>query len=181
MIIFVFFTATTLFTFSTLLVLWTPSSFQVQSRRDGEVLRVKKHYLKLYLATRGIHSVASPVGESGDVSSTWARTNPTLGNSEEPAYAHPTATGATAATSDQAASNISALAEASSRVRAMPDSDQEKQHDDNNPRKKARTSTKNDVKGEDAWRKACLNAKGVFCESLPGLEEAARMFGYGSE
>ena len=26
---------------------------KVQSRRDGEVLRVKKHYLKLYLATRG--------------------------------------------------------------------------------------------------------------------------------
>mmetsp|Transcript_1797 Transcript_1797/g.3879 ORF Transcript_1797/g.3879 Transcript_1797/m.3879 type:complete len:515 (-) Transcript_1797:589-2133(-) len=154
---------------------------KVQSRRDGEVLRVKKHYLKLYLATRGIHSVASPVGESGDVSSPWASTNSTIGKSEEPAYAHPTSTGATAATTDQAASNISALAEASSRVRTMPDSDQEKQHDDNNPRKKARTSTKNDANGEDAWRKACLNAKGVFCESLPGLEEAARMFGYGSE
>jgi hypothetical protein len=34
------------------------------------------------------------------------------------------------------------------------------------------------MKGDEEWKMLCQNARSLYCESLPSLEEAARMFGY---
>jgi hypothetical protein len=37
------------------------------------------------------------------------------------------------------------------------------------------------MNGDEEWRSICQNARDIFCDSLPGLEEAAIMFGYVSQ
>jgi hypothetical protein len=48
------------------------------------------------------------------------------------------------------------------------------------PARKRRTSS-DATTGEQEWRELCQNAKDIFCDSLPGLEEAAVMFGYAAQ
>mmetsp|Transcript_22260 Transcript_22260/g.47886 ORF Transcript_22260/g.47886 Transcript_22260/m.47886 type:complete len:213 (+) Transcript_22260:717-1355(+) len=143
---------------------------KVQSRRDGEVLRVKKHYLKLYLATRGIHSVNSPVG-SGDVPQSSAASVSSVAESQ----AAPSTIMNAVSPSAVAAQQFSP-----SRSRSFTCTDLDQRKDDLNltPRKRARTESGLVLKGEDEWRDLCQNARSLFCESLPGLDDAARMFGY---
>ena len=184
-----------------LIFLYTRST-QVQSRRDGEVLRVKKHYLKLYLATRGIHSVASPIGEPEELSTPWANNSSSSSSTKSDDVApsndyesSPMKGPVTEETLDNDVSSFnnsnavspmagskSSSSSSSSRVRSLTctDLDREDEITEQCSRKRARTSSGNMAKGEEEWRKACLNAKSLFCESLPGLEEAARMFGYAS-
>lgn len=119
---------------------------KIQIRRDGEVLRVKKHYLKLYLATRGIHSASSPHGENPiDIIAHSSN------NSVNTSF-----------------SNESSVKPASKRS-ISSDSDEEPA-----PRRR-RVSSMN---GDEEWRSICQNASDIFCDTLPGLEEAAIMFGY---
>lgn len=162
---------------------------KVQSRRDGEVLRVKKHYLKLYLATRGIHSVSSPVGGAGceghfSAPSSSASSVSSAGNESTAAVATQAVHAVTplSAAFSIAAATAPAVPALSSRTRAFTCTDLS--HEDNSnpaPRKRARTSSGSLMKGDDEWRELCQNARSLFCESLPGLEEAARMFGYVSQ
>jgi hypothetical protein len=42
------------------------------------------------------------------------------------------------------------------------------------PRRRRISSTN----GDEEWRIICQNASDIFCDTLPGLEEAAVMFGY---
>lgn len=154
-------------------------SFQVQTRRDGEVLRVKKHYLKLYLATRGIHSVSSPYGENPvDVLPAGDNTTSSLDE-----YSCPTESIAP----NHAPSEIEEVTEpesyqltpdpcASSRKRSLTCLDLHEPA----PARKRRTSS-DATNGEQEWRELCQNAKDIFCDSLPGLEEAAIMFGYAAQ
>mmetsp|Transcript_29057 Transcript_29057/g.52668 ORF Transcript_29057/g.52668 Transcript_29057/m.52668 type:complete len:458 (-) Transcript_29057:659-2032(-) len=144
---------------------------KVQSRRDGEVLRVKKHYLKLYLATRGIHSVSSPVG-SDDAPSSASSVSSATESSAATSTIH-----AVSPLNTTIATNASTF---SSRSRSVTCTDLNLDTDNSNPspRKRARTASGPLLKGEDEWRNLCQNAKSLFCESLPGLDEAARMFGY---
>lgn len=156
---------------------------KVQSRRDGEVLRVKKHYLKLYLATRGIHSVSSPVGSDVTVPVALTLNDSSLLSTAE---ASAVAAMSTAATSPvHAVSPLNATIapvepSPSSRSRTFPCADlgEEEGNLNPSPRKRARTASGSLLKGEDEWRQLCQNAKSLFCESLPSIEEAATMFGY---
>mmetsp|Transcript_38613 Transcript_38613/g.82378 ORF Transcript_38613/g.82378 Transcript_38613/m.82378 type:complete len:432 (-) Transcript_38613:540-1835(-) len=141
---------------------------KVQNRRDGEILRVKKHYLNLYLATRGIHSVSSPLG-SDDVclSSATSASSSSAAASTFRAVPPP--------------QTIFAAPEASSWPRLLfgADLDQDQEYISRQPpRKRARTDSELHLSDEDEWRNLCQNATSVYCESLPGLDEAARMFGY---
>eukprot|EP00585_Thalassiosira_rotula_P001747 CAMPEP_0196134062 /NCGR_PEP_ID=MMETSP0910-20130528/3045_1 /TAXON_ID=49265 /ORGANISM="Thalassiosira rotula, Strain GSO102" /LENGTH=454 /DNA_ID=CAMNT_0041393861 /DNA_START=84 /DNA_END=1448 /DNA_ORIENTATION=+ len=147
---------------------------KVQSRRDGEVLRVKKHYLKLYLATRGIHSASSPLGNT-DVPSSSASS---VSSVPEFSAATPTTTAVSPIIATTAATPKSP-----SRTRAFTctDIDEGKADSNPSPRKRARTQSGILLSGEDEWRNRCQNAKSLFCTSLPGMEEAARMFGYVSQ
>jgi len=148
-------------------------SRKVQSRRDCEVLRVKKHYLNLYLATRGIHSVSSPVTVI-DAAVPSART-----------YL-PSSTSADDST-DQSVPCPSTgfdVSSTASRSRSFTSAQLDQDENDNSkpsPNKRIRTHSGLILKGEDEWRKLCQNARSVSCESLPGLDEAARMFGYTSQ
>jgi len=144
---------------------------KVQSRRDGEVLRVKKHYLKLYLATRGIHSVSSPVSSRDDAPSSSSSITSTS-DSVSTSNAH--------VVSPLNDTSVASGFKSSSRTRSVTCTDLENNENDANPsrRKRARTASGSFLKGDEEWRVLCQNAKSVFCESLPGLEEAARMFGY---
>jgi len=152
---------------------------KVQTRRDGEVLRVKKHYLKLYLATRGIHSVSSPYGENPvDVLPNGNNTTDALDEYSFPTEIPP---------SNHAPSEIEEILEsesyepkpdpcAPSRKRSLTCSDIKEPA----PARKRRTSS-DATNGEQEWRELCQNAKDIFCDSLPGLEEAAVMFGYAAQ
>lgn len=149
---------------------------KVQSRRDGEVLRVKKHYLKLYLATRGIHSVSSPVGrdDAGSAAGSDDDDEPFLPPSVAPAPFSSTA---------PVHAVSPAKGEEKKRARSLTCSDACSGKDDSRLplRKRARTSSGSLATGGDGdaeWRELCQNAKSLFCDTLPGLEEAARMFGY---
>lgn len=155
---------------------------KVQSRRDGEVLRVKKHYLKLFLATRGIHSVSSPLGSdnvnmqmpAGPPTSSSATTLTTITEASASTMTTPHTVSPVFTTSLTVATKPPA-----SRSRAFTCTDLGQNDKSNAPaRKRARTSSGTLLEGEDEWREICQNAKSVFCDSLPTLEEATRMFGY---
>lgn len=180
---------------------------KVQTRRDGEVLRVKKHYLKLYLATRGIHSVSSPLGVQ---SSMYVENKPN--NVSLPASPYfPESVGMNTSASSPVKgefsskikpylSNRSSGGDISSNLHtvsplafhkaapgqrpraytctAIEGSNNSLDNDDGNTRRKrARTSSIING-GEKEWRELCQNAQSLHCDSLPGLEEAAKMFGY---
>jgi len=146
---------------------------KIQTRRDGEVLRLKKHYLKLYLATQGIHSSATPV-DDGNVntaasvvsscsSSSVVSQDRLVNKSVDPLPVTPPNEPATIATLRKrafSAPNLKELEEASSQ------------------RKRARTESRLGTQGDEEWRALCANAKALNCESLPGLEEAALLFGF---
>ncbi|KAL9184066.1 hypothetical protein ACHAXT_002152 [Thalassiosira profunda] len=128
---------------------------KVQSRRDGEVLRVKKHYLKLYLATRGIHSASSP-----------------LDNGNGSAVTEASAPAPTLQPVDATSASVAPL----QKRRAI--SAIEEEEEPQKPRKRLRSASGGFLEGEDEWRALCLTARSVHCRTLPGIEEAARMFGY---
>lgn len=110
------------------------------------MLRVKKHYLKLYLATRGIHSASSPYGENPiDV------------------IAHSSNNSVNTAFSQE-----SSVKPTNKRSVSCDDTEEPA------PRRR-RVSSMN---GDEEWRNICQNASDIFCDTLPGLEEAAVMFGY---
>lgn len=146
---------------------------KIQTRRDGEVLRLKKHYLKLYLATQGIHSSATPA-EDGNVntaasvvsscsSSSVVSQDKLVNKPNDPSLVSPPNEPATIATLRKrafSAPNLKELEEASSQ------------------RKRARTESRLGTQGDEEWRALCANAKALNCESLPGLEEAALLFGF---
>eukprot|EP00571_Detonula_confervacea_P014662 CAMPEP_0172309118 /NCGR_PEP_ID=MMETSP1058-20130122/9497_1 /TAXON_ID=83371 /ORGANISM="Detonula confervacea, Strain CCMP 353" /LENGTH=458 /DNA_ID=CAMNT_0013021679 /DNA_START=65 /DNA_END=1441 /DNA_ORIENTATION=+ len=153
---------------------------KVQSRRDGEVLRVKKHYLKLYLATRGIHSASSPVGNDSLV----PIMTPPLNDSSILSTIEASAVAALTVHDVSPLKPTSAPVQTSSSSRSRAISCIDLAQDDSNsnpaPRKRARTASGSFLKGEDEWRQLCQHAKSLYCETLPGVEEAARMFGYAS-
>jgi hypothetical protein len=143
---------------------------KVQSRRDGEVLRVKKHYLKLYLATRGIHSVSSPVGGDFSRQNSGASVNSAAEVSNVSSVV-------------PSANPAPAKVESSSRTRSLTCTDLAQDSSSESPRslpprKRARTASGSFMKGDEEWKMLCQNARSLYCESLPSLEEAARMFGY---
>jgi hypothetical protein len=179
---------------------------KVQTRRDGEVLRVKKHYLKLYLATRGIHSVSSPLG----VQSMYVENKPN--NVSLPASPYfPDSVGMNTSPSSPVKrdftskikpylSNSSSGSDVSSNLHTVSPLASHKAALGQRPRaytctaiegtkgsidndggitrrKRARTSSIING-GEKEWRELCQNAQSLHCDSLPGLEEAAKMFGY---
>jgi hypothetical protein len=179
---------------------------KVQTRRDGEVLRLKKHYLKLYLATRGIHSVSSPLG----VQSMYVENKPN--NVSLPASPYfPDSVGMNTSPSSPVKrdftskikpylSNSSSGSDVSSNLHTVSPLASHKAALGQRPRaytctaiegtkgsidndggitrrKRARTSSIING-GEKEWRELCQNAQSLHCDSLPGLEEAAKMFGY---
>ena len=179
---------------------------KIQTRRDGEVLRVKKHYLKLYLATRGIHSVSSPLGatsvyaefKSNSVSLPTSPYFPeNVGISINTSPSTPTGEEVFSSKLQTLLSNTSSCGDVAStlprvsplafhknafgrRPRAFTcTAIQDNNNDDDETfrRKRARTSSAING-GEEEWRELCQNAQSLHCDSLPGLEEASRMFGF---
>jgi hypothetical protein len=140
---------------------------KIQTRRDGEVLRVKKHYLKLYLATRGIHSCSSPYGENPiDVSianSTSASSNSSVSSASNKA-------------SKEECDTVEQVNTSFSLKRPVTLDDIQDQ-----PAPRRRRVSSATMNGDEEWRSICQNARDIFCDSLPGLEEAAIMFGYVSQ
>jgi hypothetical protein len=176
---------------------------KIQTRRDGEVLRVKKHYLKLYLATRGIHSVSSPLCTTSEYAedkpnSVSLPTSPyfpdNVGNNTSPStppsgdvfptkldqFLSSTSSGDDVALKLHTVSPLAFHKTALGRrpraltCTAIQDNNND---DDTIRRKRARTSSAI-IGGEEEWRELCQNAESLHCDSLPGLEEAARMFGF---
>eukprot|EP00581_Thalassiosira_minuscula_P002659 CAMPEP_0183744976 /NCGR_PEP_ID=MMETSP0737-20130205/66002_1 /TAXON_ID=385413 /ORGANISM="Thalassiosira miniscula, Strain CCMP1093" /LENGTH=493 /DNA_ID=CAMNT_0025980631 /DNA_START=295 /DNA_END=1776 /DNA_ORIENTATION=+ len=185
---------------------------KVQSRRDGEILRAKKHYLKLYLAaTTGVRSSNStadnerlsahfPVSPSTTylAATTGVRSSNSTADNERlsahfpvsPSTTAPMATSNNAhfvspACSDPLASSVTSGSSAAVECKQESmdclrvlgcDGLQDNNRKTLIPRKRERVTPI--VKGEDEWRNLCQNATSLYCESLPGLEEAAMMFGY---
>ena len=176
---------------------------KIQTRRDGEVLRVKKHYLKLYLATRGIHSVASPLGAASvyaehKPNNVSLPTSPYLAENIGINTSPSTPTGAkvfsakvepflSKSSCDDVASALHTVSPPLAfhknafgrRPRAFTCTALEGNHNNDATiqRKRARTSSVI-TGGEEEWRELCQNAQSLHCDSLPGLEEATRMFGF---
>lgn len=170
---------------------------RVQSRRDGEVLRAKKHYLKLYLASRGVVHVDAMAGGgatgSGDDPTDFDAAADVVAGAP-PVVEHEASRPSTTSSSpllaasppiDDASSvpprdacrddGVSRVAPPPSRSRPSADPDGPGPP---RPRKRARAAAPDDA---DEWRTLCRDARGgAFCESLPGLEEASRMFGFSS-
>jgi len=111
---------------------------KVQTRRDGEILKMKKHYLKLYLATRGIHSVSTPPTDSEAAINTGTVSS---------------------------ASSVSSMTESTSSTRPGTNAISPvgkrthvfgKEEEVNMiPRKRARTLSGSFVEGEEAWKELC--------------------------
>jgi len=177
---------------------------KIQTRRDGEVLRVKKHYLKLYLATRGIHSVSSPLGATSmyaedkpnnvslptspyfpeNVGINTSPSSPTDGevfSSKVKPFLSNSPCDDDVASALHTVSPLRAFHKNAlgRRPRAFTCTAIEANNnaDETIQRKRARTSSAISG-GEEEWRELCQNAQSLHCDSLPGLEEAARMFGF---
>lgn len=170
---------------------------RVQSRRDGEVLRAKKHYLKLYLASRGVVHVDAMAGGGatglGDDPTDFDAAADVVAGAP-PVVEHEASRPSTTSSSpllaasppiDDASSvpprdacrddGVSRVAPPPSRSRPSADPDGPGPP---RPRKRARAAAPDDA---DEWRTLCRDARGgAFCDSLPGLEEASRMFGFSS-
>jgi len=131
---------------------------KIQTRRDGEVLKVKKHYLKLYLATRGIHSVSTPPTGSDAAINTGTVSSASSVSSM------------TESTSSTRPTN--AISPVAKRTHVFG------KEEEIIPRKRARTLSGSFVEGEEAWKELCTQAAHPFSDSLPSMEEASRMFGY---
>ena len=160
---------------------------KVQSRRDGEVLKVKKHYLKLYLATRGIHSASSPLGKDTNNNkevpnplSPSASTSMVVPLISESAPVDEISSPATVISPIKATSSTTFQMSTMSRSRAFTVANLDECTADTipPPRKRARTESGSTVKGEDEWRELCKSAKSFYCDDLPSLDDAAMMFGY---
>ncbi|KAL7551521.1 hypothetical protein ACHAWF_014707 [Thalassiosira exigua] len=168
----------------------------IRARRDGEISRAKEHYLRLYLATRGVYGAAmspvesppppSPVAAAAEAPSTSPSASVVVA-SEVPEGGRdvPAVSPLAAAPWDLVRRGDSVAA--SARKRAVTDLDRgdcEAGREDDAPStpKRPRTySTSSRLEGEDEWRTRCQNAAHASCRSLPGLDEAARMFGYVSQ
>uniref|UniRef100_A0A7S2KCG9 Homeobox domain-containing protein n=2 Tax=Leptocylindrus danicus TaxID=163516 RepID=A0A7S2KCG9_9STRA len=124
---------------------------KVQSRRDAEVVRVKKHYLRQYLSTIGneVNEVQAP-SEDKDDNFNHAHNNMESSISRE-----------------QPLKRVK-LEDAVRQYKTW------KVYVNDSPSKKTRYVNKN----LESWKEACKCAKHGYCDSLPSLEEATRMFGY---
>lgn len=132
---------------------------KVQTRRDGEVLKMKKHYLKLYLATRGIHSVSTPpTGSDAGINAGTVSSASSVSSMTE----------STSSTSRQ----TNAISPVAKRTHVFG------KEEEITPRKRARTLSGSFVEGEEAWKELCTQAAHPFSDSLPSMEEASLMFGY---
>jgi hypothetical protein len=149
---------------------------RVQSRRDGEVLRAKKYYLKLYLTSRGItkEDETTPEDDDEEIVDTEApTTSHTLKCLDLTTY-HAVSPALSRAVSS---ASISTTTTTRPRVREFSLYDLERafeyvDENMNRPRKCARTVTTRD------WREMCCNASSAYDTNLPSLEDAARMFGF---
>ena len=139
------------------------------------MLRVKKHYLKLYLATRGIHSVSSPYGENPIDASVFGSGVNSV-NSSNSSVNTPSNYVPVVELADKPMQYNSDR----SRKRFLTCSDIQDPPSALVGRKRTRTSSGN-MNGEEEWRKICQNAEDIFCDTLPGLEEATVMFGFADE
>lgn len=121
---------------------------KVQSRRDAEVVRVKKHYLRRYLST--ISNDVNEAQVTSEENDNFSHYNvESCANQEQPLK----------------------------RVRlenAVRQYKTWKIHCNDSPSKKVRHVHKN----PDSWKEACKCANHGYCDSLPSLEEATQMFGY---
>ena len=149
---------------------------KIQTRRDGEVLKMKKHYLKLYLATRGIHSVSTPVVTSAEkkVLPTYTLPSSTLVHS----VSEVTLSDAAAAVPSTSSVVSSSSMPYKKRFSALLTHTTDLIDQDTPRRKRARTSSGSFVEGDEEWKQLCTTADSYFCDSLPSMEEASRMFGY---
>jgi len=150
---------------------------KVQTRRDGEVLKMKKHYLKLYLATRGIHSVSTPV-----VTSAEKKVLPPTSTLPSSTLVH-SVSEVTLSDAAVSISSTNSVVSSSSmpykkRFSALLSHTTDLIDQDPPRRKRARTSSGSFVEGEEEWKQLCTTADSYFCDSLPSMEEASRMFGY---
>ena len=119
---------------------------------------MKKHYLKLYLATCGIHSVSSPYGENPvDVIA-----NSSNNSGSKMSYQ---------ATKEEY-NAIDILTANLPPKRTITSDDLEE------PAPRRRRISSGTMNGDEEWRSICQSATDIFCKTLPGLEEAAVMFGY---
>ena len=151
---------------------------KVQTRRDGEVLKMKKHYLKLYLATRGIHSVSTPVVTSAEkkvLPPTSTLPSSTLVHSVSEVTLSDAATVSVSSTSSVVSSSSMPYKK---RFSALLTHTTDLIDQDPPRRKRARTSSGSFVEGDEEWKQLCTTADSYFCDSLPSMEEASRMFGY---
>lgn len=159
---------------------------RVQSRRDGEVLRAKKYYLKLYLTSQGITKEYETTAKDDDedivdIEAPMSPTNLLNGPASSSSYCldlmtyhHAVSPALSRAVSS---ASISTTTTAQRRMREFSIDDLERAFEYvdesvNRSRKCARTVTTHD------WREMCCNASGAYDTNLPSLEEAARMFGF---
>lgn len=162
---------------------------RVQSRRDGEVLRAKKYYLKLYLTSRGIPTAASRKEDETDVEDIVDIEAPIVSPTnlnDGPAssslycldlmtYHHAVYPALSRAVSSASISTTTTTPRRRMREFSIDDLERAFEYVDENmnrSRKCARTVTTHD------WREMCCNASGAYDTNLPSLEEAARMFGF---
>ncbi|KAL3826960.1 LOW QUALITY PROTEIN: hypothetical protein ACHAXA_000024 [Cyclostephanos tholiformis] len=170
---------------------------RVQSRRDGEVLRAKKHYLKLYLASVGVHGPTTGgevddlagIADRDDAPPVTPSNDDAIASWDSAAFASSSSTSTTAHRAHEVTHPPQCCPEGTYadpivRSRSLAEiSNRDPSIDAGGPRRKRARSdatTATPLRGVDEWRELCRYAGGAYCESLPGLEEAARMFGFSS-
>lgn len=150
---------------------------KVQSRRDAEVVRIKKYYLRLFLASLS--------QEQQQVSSASVQPRSTIALN-------------VGKTSPISAQNNIDLPDGNKRKASSSFGSYQVQHPISDKRHKQEIGIKqyqewqkdsfddpakhNYVKmSPDTWKMACMSAKHGYCNSLPSLGEAAQMFGYSNQ
>ena len=142
--------------------------------------------MKLYLATRGIHSASSPLGKDTNINKEVPNPlSPSASTSlvpliSETAPVNEVSSPATVISPIKATSSTSFQMLTMSRSRAFTVANLDECSTDTNPppRKRARTESGSVIKGEDEWRELCKSAKSFYCDDLPSLDDAAMLFGY---
>jgi hypothetical protein len=161
---------------------------RVQSRRDGEVLRAKKHYLKLYLASVGV-CASTTTGEEED-EEVVLDDDADASSADDGDVPYPSSTPPAPRVTPTKYDDLDIVASTSaaesvmtrsrSQIDDVPDRRRQANVDDGEGTRRKRARASPLPGGEDEWRDLCHSAGGAYCATLPSLEEAARMFGYAS-
>mmetsp|Transcript_8176 Transcript_8176/g.10503 ORF Transcript_8176/g.10503 Transcript_8176/m.10503 type:complete len:403 (-) Transcript_8176:210-1418(-) len=145
---------------------------KVQSRRDAEVVRVKKFILRKYLSSlpEGSTNPSCEVNEVAKPSTPAIIPFSSLQISSFVSHS--------LSSEDDSTHTSSKSVKRPNIEQGVKVTEAWKQNVCDSPRREEPTKRKRIKLNADGWKKACMSASHGYCDSLPSLEEATEMFGY---